>query len=66
VIRQIDIEVKALEIAVGLLLRLLDQLLRERHPARFMMRVRQREEARRPHVERSSSRSAWCSQSAMQ
>ena len=50
VLRQIEVEIEARQVAVGLLLRLVDQRLGEDHAARFVMRVRQRVEAGRPEI----------------
>ena len=50
VIGQIEVEVESREVAAGLLHRLVDERLREDHPARFVVRVRQRQEAGRPGV----------------
>ena len=47
---QVEVEVETRQVAFGLLLRLVDERLREDHPARFVMRMRQRQEARRPGV----------------
>ena len=50
VLRQIEIEVEPREVAPGLALGLVDERLREHHAARFVMRVRQRIEARGPEI----------------
>ena len=50
VLRQVEVEVEARQVALGLLLGFVDELLREYHAARFVMRMRQREESRRPQV----------------
>ena len=49
-IGQVEVEIESRQVAVGLLLRFVDQELREDHAARFVVRVRQRQEAGRPGV----------------
>ena len=49
-IRQIEIEVEARQVASGLTLRFIDELLWKNHAARFVMRMRQRIESCGPEV----------------
>ena len=47
-VRQVEIQIEPCQVAFGLLLRLVDQQLRENHPAGLVMRMRKRQESGRP------------------
>jgi len=49
-IRQVEVEVKAAEISIGLLLRFLDEEFGEDHSTRFVVGMRQRKKAGRPEL----------------